>query len=184
MKKTVVLILCAVLFLTCACASKPSKTVVTLVDYFDSRNMPSNSIEKDLPEFPGVVFRWSSSEFAAIKDGVKTVLVQGMPVWSVFAADLNGDNLPELCATISFGSGVIDNRVIIVDYANDKLYEISARMQYDYHLSNHDNKLIIIRNPYSNPDNSKSRTGSLSIKNQQLFIEYTTGETERIDAAA
>ena len=39
-----------------------------------------------------------------------TSLYTGMPIWNVYFCDLTGDGLPELCSSISGGSGMIDNR--------------------------------------------------------------------------
>ena len=63
--------------------------------------------ELELPgAYPGVTFRWTASQVSALADDQEEVLFGGMPVWSVFLADLNGDGKPELCANASWGSGI------------------------------------------------------------------------------
>ena len=80
-------------------------------------DMPWNdSIETGLPEYPGVTFRWTADRVCAVEDGNETVLFSGMPVWSVFLCDLNGDGLRELCSVTSFGSGIVDDRIIAYDF--------------------------------------------------------------------
>ena len=88
----------------------------------------------ELAEYPGVTFRWTSGEVTVVDSAGERVLFTGMPVWNGYWADLSGDGLPELCATISYGSGFIDTRVIVFDYANNTLHELSDRMVYDYSL--------------------------------------------------
>lgn len=44
---------------------------------------------------------------------MKLQLYTGMPIWNTYFCDLTGDGLPELCSTLSFGSGMIDSRTIL-----------------------------------------------------------------------
>ena len=91
--------------------------------------------EISLDAFPGVTFRWMPETVEAVlEDGEILPLYTAMPIWSVFFADLTGDGLPELCSTVSFGSGVVDNRVLIYDYANGASYELEKRSTWDYVL--------------------------------------------------
>lgn len=107
------------------------------VDYYSSKgDMPwDESMECQLPEFPGVTFRWTAEEVTAVDDDGEETLFQGMPVWSVYLADLNGDGCREFCSTISIGSGIVDDRVVVYDYATQMCYELSARGEYNYVLS-------------------------------------------------
>ena len=57
----------------------------------------------------------------------QTILIDGMPIWNAYFTDLTGDDFPEICATYTWGSGVIDSRVVICDYANGAIYELSDR---------------------------------------------------------
>ena len=63
-----------------------------------------------------------------------TLLYTGMPIWSTYFCDLTGDGLPELCSTLSVGSGMSDNRIIVCDYANGASYTLEDRGEYDYSL--------------------------------------------------
>ena len=87
--------------------------------------------EIDLDEFPDVTFHWSSEKLEAVTEKETITLYTGMPIWSVYFCDLNGDGKPEVCSSISFGSGIIDNRIIVADYANKAVYELSDRGHYD-----------------------------------------------------
>ena len=79
-------------------------------------------LEIDLPEYPGVTFRWYPEKMEAVTENEITPLYTGMPIWNTYFCDLTGDGLPELCSTITFGSGIIDSRVIVYDYANGASY--------------------------------------------------------------
>ena len=81
-------------------------------------------------EFPGMVFRCDPYRITAGDQ----VILQGMPIWSVYLSDLNGDGYPEICAETSWGSGLIDNRVVIYDYQNSMSYLVEDRGNYDYYL--------------------------------------------------
>ncbi len=92
------------------------------------------SLETSLPEYPGVTFRWTPGELTATtREGTES-LYSGMPIWNTFFCDLTGDGKQELCSTISFGSGLIDNHVLIYDYQNRTQYLLWHRGIHDYDL--------------------------------------------------
>jgi hypothetical protein len=100
-------------------------------------------------EFPDVVFKWDAGKLTATDEGgAVTTLITGMPVWSVYLADINGDKLPEFCATVSYGSGIVDTRVAVYDYQNRRLYELADRTFYDYKLAT-DGEGRLIVNQYA-----------------------------------
>jgi len=103
------------------------------VDYFDNPEEMEES-ETYLPEFPGVTFRYALGSVTAERNGEVSELFMGMPVWNVFFADLTGDGYSELCATVSFGSGMIDTHVVVMDYWDGQLYTLWDRGEYDYTL--------------------------------------------------
>lgn len=72
--------------------------------------------EYNLEEFSEVTFRWSYTALEAATDEETVSLYTGMPIWSVYFYDLTGDGHSDICSTISCGSGMIDNRIIIYDY--------------------------------------------------------------------
>ncbi len=105
-------------------------------DYLDnSEEMQwDGRMEVNIPEFPDVTFRWYPEKMEAVTEDGITPLYTGMPIWNTYFCDLTGDGLPELCSTISWGSGMIDNRVIIYDYANGVSYSLEDRGVSDYTL--------------------------------------------------
>lgn len=103
--------------------------------------------EFEVPEFPGVKFTWDYANVQVDADGEEKGLYWGMPVWSVYLADLNGDGKREICSTVSMGSGMIDERIFAYDYANGKLYELQERFRYNFKLELQDGILVYVRTP-------------------------------------
>jgi beta-lactamase regulating signal transducer with metallopeptidase domain len=152
------------------------------LDYYFDEQMPwGGNLELELPEYPGTVFQWSPYEVKAVDaDGEKT-LFGGMPVWNVYLADLTGDGLPELCATVSLGSGIIDERIIVFDYATGNTYDLSDRMYYDYALYLDNGRLMVKQTKYPDPQSDALATGELAIVGGELTaigIDRTRPETD------
>jgi beta-lactamase regulating signal transducer with metallopeptidase domain len=149
------------------------------LDYYSDEQMPwDSSLEMELPEYPNVIFKWTPEKVTAIASGNEKELFQGTPIWNVYLADLTGDGLPEFCATVSSGFGIIDNHAVIYDYASDKLYELSDRMFFDYILSLENGQLVVTQSEYYGADQA---TGSLAIVNGEL-IAIGIDRTVDIDA--
>ena len=139
------------------------------LDYYYDENMPwDTSFDLALDEFPGVTFIWTPANVTAYEDGNAKVLFGGMPVWSVFLADLNGDGFPEICATVSFGSGLIDSRIIVYDYVSDQSYVLEDRGYYDYRLSLQNGWLVVTQTVYA--DNTVLSIGEMVIIDGQLVV--------------
>ena len=127
----------------------------SVIEWFDYLETPDEmkwdgSLEISLTEFPDVTFRWTYGEMLAVKGSKSTSLYTGMPIWNAYFCDLTGDGLPELCSSISWGSGMIDNRVIIYDYANGVSYELSDRGYFDFTLrqDHQDGRLYVDKTKY------------------------------------
>ncbi len=136
------------------------------LDYYLDEQLPwDGSSELTLPEYSGTTFRWTPYEITAVTSGSEAVLLNGAPVWNVYLADLTGDGLPEFCATVSFGSGIVDTRVLVYDYIDGNLYELSDRMIYDYVLSLENGRLIVTQSKYNG---EKLAAGDLRILSGEL----------------
>ena len=114
-----------------------SGTVTKWFDYLEGPNkMPKMTeegrLKLSLPEFPGISFQWNLTTMEAALGDQINLLYTGMPIWSAYFCDLTGDGRPEICSSISEGSGMIDNRVIIYDYANGARYILEDRGVFDY----------------------------------------------------
>ena len=154
MRKIIALVLCLVVSMSLAgCGNAPasessepeeSNTVIKWFDCLHGDEMDWDGVkEYPLDEFPGVTFRWQPEQLEAVTDKESIPLYGGMPIWSVYFYDLTGDGNPEFCSTRSIGSGIIDNRIIICDYAGGASYELSDRGNFDYVLNAQDDSLIV-----------------------------------------
>lgn len=125
--------------------------------------------EYTLEEFPEVTFRWRLERLEAVTDRETVPLYYGMPIWSVYFCDLTGDGKPELCSTLSFGSGIIDNRIVIYDYADGTSYELSDRGSFDYILNMQDDSLIVEKRIYMQDELIES--GELVFSNDTIQLK-------------
>ena len=166
-------------------AFKPNDTTAAVTKWFDYLETPDEmkwdgSLEINLTEFPDVTFRWSYGEMLAVKGSKSTSLYTGMPIWNAYFCDLSGGGLPELCSTISWGSGMIDNRVIIYDYANGASYELSDRGNFDFTLrfNEADGYLYVDKRKYNTDE--LVETGRLVFKNHCIQIEGFSNEAHQV----
>lgn len=139
-----------------------------LFDYFFSEDMPwDETMEFTLPEFPDVKFTWDHLNMVSEKDGEKTVLFWGMPIWSAYLSDLNGDGRREICSTVSIGSGIVDERIIVFDYENGECYVLQNRFYHNYRLELKDGVLYYIETPERSEGEVRSEPLSLDKMTKQ-----------------
>jgi hypothetical protein len=120
------------------------------MDYYNVEELNWDAgYELGIPEFRNSMFRWSPGELVAIEHSGEKLLFEGMPIWNVYLADLTNDGYPEFCATVSFGSGIVDTHVLVYDYAEEELYVLSDRMNYDFSLSLEDGQVVVTRKEYN-----------------------------------
>lgn len=142
--------------------------------WFDYTSQPelldwNQDREYTAAEFPGVTFRCNPYEITV----GERVLIQGMPIWSAYLSDLNGDGYPEICAETSFGSGMIDNRIVIYDYANSTSYLLEDRGRYDYHLRKNDGDGRLYADKWIY--NSDVLVSSKRLSIEDSTVQYQTG---------
>ena len=121
-------------------------------DHWDKKNNPSGRASVNMSLFPDVSFRWKDENWGdsiiAEESGNTRTLFTGMPIWNVLFTDVTGDGKPELCASVSFGSGIVDEHIVVYDYANKQSYTLWDRMQFDFHLYTVDGALYVGKTPY------------------------------------
>lgn len=150
-------------------------TVEKWFDYFDNPTEMQwdGRMEANIPEFPDVTFRWYPEKMDAVTDQGITTLYTGMPIWSAYFCDLTGDGVPEICSQMSYGSGIIDSRIIIYDYANGASYSLIDRGYHDYYLrmNEADGYLYVDKKVYNSDEVVSS--GRLVYKDSCIMVEET-----------
>lgn len=149
--------------------AQPAGSVVRWFDYRHEEvgwEVMERPKEISLEAYPGVVFQCDCAALTAVTAQGSEQLYTGMPIWSVYFLDLTGDRKPELCSTVSIGSGVIDDRIIVFDYEIGTLFELSDRMQFDYVLNLRDGKPVVEKRAYNS--DRLLETGSLRIDGDGL----------------
>ena len=133
---------------------------------FEERATWEDTFELELPEFPGVIFTGSWVSVTATDQNGERLLFSGMPIHDVYLADITGDGLPDFVATASSGSGIVWGHVIVYDFANDELYELSKPLVfYDLLIENGD--LIVT---LAGGSMGEELIGELAIINGELTI--------------
>ena len=156
-----------------------SSMVMQWLDYYSASNqMPWEEMKEiAIDAFPNVTFRWTSGSVEAVESDKTRTLFTGMPVWNVFFADVTGDGKPELCTSVSFGSGIVDEHIVVYDYANRQSYTLWDRGTFDYHLYTENGALLVgktLCNSYSS-DTSILDTGTLMMHDGVLCCRWSDG---------
>ena len=152
-------------------------------DYLENPEITNwdGRLEIDLPEYPGVTFRCYPEKMEAVTENEITPLYTGMPIWNTYFCDLTGDGLPDLCSTVTFGSGIIDSRIIVCDYANGESYTLEDRGKYDYslRLDESDGSLCVVQRAHDSGD--IAAVGELFFSDSGLHLQVikTNFETHK-----
>ena len=157
-------------------------SVIKWFDYTENPSAMDDESTINLPIYPDVTFSYNqaqiiaSNPFDTSKLTDHTILITGMPIWNAYFADLTGDDYPEICATYTFGSGIIDSRIIIYDYAKGSSYELSDRGYFDFtlRLNEADGYLYVDKTKYNTDE--LVETGRLVFKNNCIQIEGFSNE--------
>ena len=152
-------------------------SVIKWFDYTENPSAMDDESTINLPIYPDVTFSYNQAQIIASKNfdtselTDHTILITGMPIWNAYFADLTGDDYPEICATYTFGSGIIDSRIIIYDYAKGSSYELSDRGYFDFtlRLNEADGYLYVDKTKYNTDE--LVETGRLVFKNNCIQIE-------------
>lgn len=152
-------------------------SVLKWVDYLQSPEAMEWDGEKQIsiPDFPGVTFTYTPMQvYATVSfdseepEHGHTILFDGMPIQNVYFTDLNSDGFAELCATVNYGSGIIDTHVVVVDYKNGEQYTLCERSVNDYALRELNGRLVCYKWAYLN--GKISDYGHLAIRDGELIL--------------
>ena len=160
-------------------------SVIKWFDYTENPSAMDDESTINLPIYPDVTFSYNQAQIIASKNfdtselTDHTILITGMPIWNAYFADLTGDDYPEICATYTFGSGIIDSRIIIYDYAKGASYELSDRGYFDFTLrfNEADGYLYVDKTKYNTDE--LVETGRLVFKNNCIQIEGFSNEAHQ-----
>ena len=161
-------------------------SVIKWFDYTENPSAMDDESTINLPIYPDVTFSYNQAQIIASKPfdtselTDHTILITGMPIWNAYFADLTGDDYPEICATYTFGSGIIDSRIIIYDYAKGASYELSDRGYFDFtlRLNEADGYLYVDKTKYNTDE--LVETGRLVFKNNCIQIEGFSNEANQV----
>ena len=160
-------------------------SVIKWFDYTENPSAMDDESTINLPIYPDVTFSYNQAQIIASKNfdtselTDHTILITGMPIWNAYFTDLTGDDYPEICATYTFGSGIIDSRIIIYDYAKGASYELSDRGYFDFtlRLNEADGYLYVDKTKYNTDE--LVETGRLVFKNNCIQIEGFSNEAHQ-----
>ena len=161
-------------------------SVIKWFDYTENPSAMDDESTINLPIYPDVTFSYNQAQIIASKPfdtselTDHTILITGMPIWNAYFTDLTGDDYPEICATYTFGSGIIDSRIIIYDYAKGSSYELSDRGYFDFtlRLNEADGYLYVDKTKYNTDE--LVETGRLVFKNNCIQIEGFSNEANQV----
>lgn len=160
--------------------------VPVITKWFDYTSSPrergwEEELVLQIPQFSGVTFRATPEQITAQGEkfgGRALPLVTGMPIHNAYFCDLTGDGLPELCTTLSWGSGMIDTRVLVYNYEEGTCYTMESRGTYDYALryNDEDGLLYVDVTPYG--EDTVTTSGPLAFGDGCLQILDSSLEWE------
>lgn len=167
--------------------SDKSYTVREWFDYLDNPSAMRGGLTTELPDYPGVNFQFTRNQIIASKpfrDSVLTgpiTLIDGMPIWNAYFSDLTGDGYPDICATYTYGSGIIDSRIIIRDYVNGASYELADRGYHDFALWLNESDGQLYVNKRVHPNGELVSSGHLVFKDGCIQIEEVLSSDSAFD---
>lgn len=151
----------------------------------DKNDYSTDRITFAMGECPDVEFARSvdvngTQYVEAVYNGETKRLFDGLPVDNIYLYDLNWDGDREICATVSIGSGIIDQRVMVCEcsgYPNYTVYELSDRGNYDFVLKQQDDILMVSKFKYNDYGASEISSEPLTLGMMKRLSDSTsTGE--------
>ena len=105
-----------------------------------------------LEAFPGVTLYADSMGIYTEENEERIKVISGMPVRNVYLSDLNGDGKPEFCASVYWGSGLVDEHIVVYDLANHREYTMWERGVFDFRLEMENNTLYAVMTKYNSDE--------------------------------
>ncbi|MBE6657724.1 MAG: M56 family metallopeptidase [Ruminococcaceae bacterium] len=102
-----------------------------------------------LEAFPDASLASDAMNIYMVEDDKQHWILSGMPVRNVYLSDLTGDGKPEFCASVYWGSGMIDSHIVVYDYVEKQEYTLWDRGVFDYRLEMENNTLYAVMTDYN-----------------------------------
>ncbi len=150
-----------------------------LTTWFLEDGAYEDQVITDVPGLKGYTFSYNGThtgrQITAEMDGQSRVTIFGWPIHNVFFRDMTGDQVPEICATVSYGFGLIDSRIQVYDLTANKLLELESRGFCDYRLRAEDDRLMAEITSYATKESWGSGELCIDEGNGQLCL-FSEGE--------
>ncbi len=102
--------------------------------------------------FPDVTLYADANGIYTEQDGERVQVISGMPVRNVYLSDLTGDGKPEFCASVYWGSGMVDEHIVVYDLANHREYTLWERGVFDFRLEMENHTLYAVMTKYNSDE--------------------------------
>ena len=153
--------------------SAPIPEAEFLFSLRDDNDLWDETRKFTVPEYEDAEFLWTADRICS---NGKT-LIGGMPVRSVYLADLNGDGKREIISEVSIGSGIVDERVIAYDFSEKRHYVLENRFYSNFSLFLNNGELWVREKKYGGDEIITERKLSLSeMKGYDLNAEKSPNE--------
>ena len=177
MKRDIALILCAILICLslAACGEEKlpeidSGRVWDPVFFEDDSDYEDAFFAVTVPSLDNAKIEQKEDGFVYI-NGEQLIGGKGLGCNGLYLEDLTGDGRPEICLVKAWGSGIVDNSVIILEYPTKKcLFSLSDRGDHDYHLFWLDGKLHVMETEYTKTQ--MLRHGSFTYDGEKLSVVW------------
>ena len=144
----------------------------------DSERYPYFSVS--LPEFNNATIERNPEDCMVYVDGVHLLGGAGYGCSSFYLSDLTGDGYPELCFVMNAGSGIVDHRIVIIDYTTkETVFTAIGRMYRDYYLFLRNGVLCVKETEYAKQE--PIRTGVLKHNGSEITIIWDSEVNATVD---
>ncbi len=116
--------------------------------YTRTAENPTPSTSITLPEYPGLHISARGATVSIYDAGGQTDVIIGTPFDNIYLCDVTGDGKRDICATVSYGSGMVDLHIEVYDIAKGQRTAIWDRGETDYRLQVKDFQLWVQSKPY------------------------------------
>ena len=125
------------------------------------------------PDRPAVTTAGTSAEETNLYEPLSRYIHENVTLMGTFAepaveCDINKDGHPELCTTVTTGSGMVTTLVVVYDVHNDQGYMLNERGKYDYRIMGSSDDVISVEKREFGGD--QKTYGTLSIENSELVF--------------